>query len=180
MRDHRLKEMMMNKKIAMLGVFLCVVCCAGYVYAAAQTKTLTLTFNVEPVTLLKVTSQSGGNNVEIGPVISGIDVPVQSLEVVIVTNTSQPYRVYHELGGELTNRSGGELPNGELSFMASSGKNGGTSEIPSMTMVPRQRTLIFTSKPEGGPDRFTLQYSLKNKKIFGAGDYYGNIRIEIE
>lgn len=167
------------KKIGFL-LFMSILGWTGLSYGAAQTKTLTLTFNVEPVTVLKVSSSSGGNSVELGPVVSGVNVPVQSLEVRIVTNTSQPYRIYHDLTGDLTNRSGGVIPEGELLMMASNGRNGGTSEAPSMVPVVKGRVLLLTSRPEGGPDQFTLNYAMKNQKTFGAGDYYGNIRIEIE
>lgn len=155
-------------------------CGAGNLHAISDSKTLPLTFNVEPATVLKTVSSNGPNAVEIGPVAQGIDATTETLQVLVLTNTEDRYRINHELRGEVTNNSGAEFPGNSLRLMVSSGEKGGSSLVPAFTPVPRGKVPIFTSRTSGGPDSFSISYSVSGKKTFEAGSYYGNIYLDFE
>ncbi len=147
-------------------------------YAASDTQTLPLTFSIEPVRAVRAEASSGGPRVELGPVVPGVDAVAQTVEVMILTNTEEPYSVYHELRNEITNGSGTLLPDEGFQYLVTPGTEGGESAVPSWMPVPPSRSLLLRSR--GGPDRFVLQYTVKGKNILEAGDYYGNARITAE
>ncbi len=148
-------------------------------WAQTVSKNISVSFEIEPVTVLKANSESGVSAVRLGPVSPGTQVPNQTLTVSIVTNTRQRYRVYHELRGEVTSSEGISFPQDQLLFMATAGTQGGASQVPSFIPVPQGEISLFTSKSEGGPDSFQILYSLENKKLFSAGLYYGNISLDL-
>ena len=148
-------------------------------WAQSVTKNVRVSFEIEPVTVIKVSSQAGVSAVRLGPLSPRADISPEPLEVSIMTNTRDRYRVYHVLREGVTNSAGTQFPFNRLLFMASSGTEGGKSEIPSFTKIPQDEIPIFTSKPEGGPDTFQIIYSVDNKELFSAGFYYGNIHIHL-
>lgn len=148
----------------------------GRLYSNSDTQTLSLAFSIEPVTVVKISSP--GKVVRIGPLVPGVDAPGENLQVSVVTNTEDSYQVFHELRNEITSNSGGEFPENKLEFSVSKGKTAGSSLVPSARPVPRDRIPVF--KSPGGPDFFTIQYTVINKKTFSAGSYYGNISITLE
>lgn len=158
------------------GLLLLLLSVPGWLYANSDTQTLSLTFLIEPVTVVKISSP--GKVVRIGPLVPGVDAPGENLQVSVATNTEDSYEVFHELRNEITSNSGGEFPKNELEFSVSKGKEGGTSLVPSARPVPIDRIPVFKSL--GGPDLFTIQYIVINKKSFSAGSYYGNISITLE
>lgn len=152
---------------------------AATVFAISDSETVTLSFDIRPATVLKATS-SGARGVDIGPVVPGVDAVSEPLEVVINTNTNERYRVYHEVRNRPTSGRGEQFPDDEIKFMAGNGAQGGTSSIPALVSVPNGRTVIFQSGPTGGADRFSLRYTIASKKSFGAGNYYGDIYLDVE
>ena len=176
MKNQRFSKIFNKKTILIAGLGFLFLTLSPPVYANSDTQTLNLTFFIEPVSLVKVSSP--GKVVRIGPVVPGVDARAETLQVAILTNTEDGYQIFHELRNDITSNSGGEFPKEELAFSVSGGKNTGTSLVPSPATVPRDRTPIFRSS--GGPDLFTIQYILSNKKSFTAGNYYGNISITLE
>ncbi len=164
------------KKIRKYGLFFLFLAVSGPLYAESDTQTLNLTFSIEPVTIVKVSSP--GKVVRIGPLVPGVDARAESLLISIATNTEDSYQVFHELRNDITSNTGGEFPKDELQFSVSNGKTGGTSLFPAQRPMPRERIPVF--KSPGGPDLFTIQYVIPNKKSFTAGNYYGNISITLE
>ena len=150
-----------------------------FLFAQSVSKTARVSFEIEPVTTLKVASGSGATAVRLGPISPRAEIPPQPLEISIVTNTHQSYRVYHELQEDVVSESGAAFPSDRLLFMVTQGNRGGASSISNFTPVPQGETPIFTSKPEGGPDTFQILYAINNTKLFEAGTYYGNISIDL-
>ncbi len=147
-------------------------------YAASATQTLPLTVYIEPVTALKAQAPSGGPSVDLGVVVPGVDLPAEVLEVSILTNTEEPFRVYHELKSDFTNGTGTAVPDRSFQYFVSSGAGGGESAVPSWTPVPALRSPVFSSR--GGPAVFMIHYTLAGKNILEAGDYYGNVHLSLE
>lgn len=166
-----------NAKSRLLsGLWLLLLVVPGRLYANSDTQTLSLAFLIEPVAVVKISSP--GKVVRIGPVVPGVDARAENLQVSVLTNTEEGYQVFHELRNDITSNSGGEFPKNELEFAVSKGKTGGASLVPAARPVPRDRIPVFRSM--GGPDFFTIQYTVMNKKAFSAGSYYGNISITLE
>lgn len=172
---------MKNKKHCgkVIVAFWTAVLIPGNVFAVSDSETVALTFNIRPVTVVKATS-SGARGVNMGPVVPGIRIPSEPLDVVIDTNTNDRYRVYHEVRNRPVSGSGEAFPEEGLQFMAGNGAQGGTSAIPAFTPVPNGRVLMFQSIPSGGADRFSVWYAVESKKLFGAGNYYGDIYFDVE
>lgn len=154
---------------------------AGTSFLCAQTvsQTVRVSFEIEPVTVLRATSESGVSAVRLGPVSPKTEVPAKALNVSVITNTRQRYRVYHQLGSEVTSGEGALFPSEQLKFMVTSGAAGGTSEVQNFVSIPEGEVPIFTSKTEGGTGSFQILYSLENQKLFSAGIYYGNISLDM-
>ena len=152
---------------------------SGSLRAETETKIVRVSFEIEPVTVMKVASNLGVGAVRLGPISPRAEVPSQALEVSILTNTHHSYQVYHRLEGEISNAEGAKFPSEKILFMVTRGKEGGNSEFPGSIPVPTDETLIFRSKPEGGSDTFQVVYSVENTKLFEAGLYYGNIYFDI-
>lgn len=163
--------------ILLLGVSLTIP--NSFCWAQSVSKTVRISFEIEPITVLKVTSEKGVGAVQLGPVSPHAEVSSQALEISVTTNTHGRYQVYHELRNEILNAAGTSFPNERLLFMVTPGTEGGNSEIPNMTPVPMNEALIFTSKAGGGSDTFRVLYSIDNSKLFSAGTYYGNIFIDL-
>jgi len=147
-------------------------------YGVSDTETLQLTFNIEPVRVIRAEASSGGPSVDLGSALPGIDVPAQTVRVSIVTNTESPYSIYHELRSEMTNQSGTMIADEHFRYQVSEGLHGTESLVSSWTPVPLGRALI--ARGRGGPDDFAIQYSVQGKKVLEAGDYYGNAQITVE
>ncbi len=152
---------------------------ASLLQAQTVSQTVRISFEIEPVTVLKATSESGVSAVRLGPVSPKTEVPAKALKIDIMTNTRQRYRVYHQLSSEVTSGEGSSFPVEQLKFMVTSGNAGGASAIPNFASIPNGEIPIFTSKPEGGPDSFQILYSLENQKLFSSGIYYGNISLDM-
>lgn len=152
---------------------------AEVVWADTVTKTVMVSFDIEPVTVLKTNSRMGASAVRLGPVSPRGKVSPQAIDISIVTNERQRYQIYHRLEGDLMNAAGTEFPPSKVLFKATSGIKGGASEIPDFREVPKEETLLFTSKPEGGPDQFQIFYSVDSHDVFPAGLYYGNIHLDL-
>ena len=142
-------------------------------------KTLRLSFDIEPMTALKVVSSAGVSAVRLGPISPQAQVPVQSIEVSVLTNGRQRYRIYHRLEGGVFNASGSEFPRSKILFMASPGVRGGASEIPNFREVPDGDIVIFTSKSEGGTENFQLLYTVNNDEVFPAGLFSGSVHLDV-
>lgn len=148
-------------------------------FAESDSRTLSLTFEIEPVTVVRMESDSGSANVNLGPVILGA-AQESVLLVSVVSNSGGAYRVYHQLENELTNGQGDLLSESSINMSVSNGSSGGVSEMPSPVPVPRTRTPIFRSSNKGGPERFSIRYVIPGNKMIEAGQYYGNVHLEIE
>jgi hypothetical protein len=172
---------MIKKTILFFSFILAAVFAGGpAVYAESDTQTVNLAFSIDPVTIVKTESSAGGGNVRLGPVVAGVDSPLETLEVQIITNTNERYRVCHTLKNEIMSNSGGQFPDNELLFRVSNGTNGGVSSFSGMVPVPSSRAVIFDSPKNGGVERFTISYAVANKQSYGAGNYYGNVNIDTE
>lgn len=169
------------KKTILFSIFLLLaLAVAATVYAESDTQTVNLAFTIDPVTVVKTESPTGGSNVRLGPVVAGVDSPIETLEVQIMTNTNDRYHVCHMLKNQIMSNSGNQFPNNELLFRVSNGANGGTSAFSGLVPVPSSRAVIFDSPKDGGAERFTISYAVANKQSYGAGNYYGNIYIDTE
>ena len=149
-------------------------------FAEADTKTLPLTFYIQPVTAVRAEGQSGSASVELGRVLPGVDQQAEALNVTIRTNTEQRYKIFHRYLSAITSSQGGQMPEGGLRFRVSGGSAGGQSAVPGWTEVPDGRAEIFNSSDSGGADAFTVNYLVSGKKTLAAGDYFGQVRLEIE
>jgi hypothetical protein len=176
-----------NKKIGawhgfQFAMTVCPVLCALFfsnpAYAVSDTQTIPLTFYIEPVRVVRAESSNGGPSVDLGSVVPGVEVPSQSVQVAIVTNTESPYSVYHELRNEMTNQSGALLPDESFRYRVTNGTQGTESLVSSWAAVPEGRSVI--ARGRGGADRFTIDYLVQGKKVLEAGDYYGNAKITVE
>lgn len=147
-------------------------------FAASDTQTLPVSFYIEPVRAVRAEASSGGPSVELGSVVPGVDLTAKTVQVTILTNTEEPYAVYHDLRSEMTNSSGTLLPDQSFQYLVTPGSQGGESAVPAWAAVPETRSLLFRSS--GGPAAFVLQYTVTGKNILEAGDYYGNARITVE
>lgn len=147
-------------------------------YADSETQTLPISFSIEPVTAIRAQAPSGGPSVDLGVVVPGVELPAEILQVSILTNTEDPYRVYHELRNEMTNGSGTAVSDQNFRFMVTNGAGGGESAVPAWTPVPQQRSPLFSSR--GGPATFMIHYTLSGKNLLEAGEYYGNVHITLE
>ncbi|MFA6600736.1 MAG: hypothetical protein WC352_00310 [Candidatus Omnitrophota bacterium] len=170
---------MQNKSRWIAGFFIFLLS-GSAAFAESDTQTVNLSFSIEPATAVKTQSVSGASNVRLGPIVSGVDAPVETLEVQIVTNSPERYRVYHTVKSDMMSGSGDIFPPAELLYRVSNGAQGGASEVPGMSPVPAGRTAIFNSAAGGGSDRFTIAYSVANARSYGAGSYYGNVSIDAE
>ncbi len=148
-------------------------------WADTEIKIVRILFEIEPVTAMKVASDTGVKAVQLGPLSPHAEVPAQSLEVSILSNIRQSYQIYHRLEEDVTNARGTKFPHEKLLFMVAGGKEGGTSAFSGLSSIPSGETLIFRSKPDGGSDVFRILYSVENTKLFEAGLYYGNIYLDI-
>jgi hypothetical protein len=166
------------RRVWILYAGLCFLLMAPPAQATSDTQTMPLTFNIEPVRVVHAEAASGGPSVDLGSVVPGVDVPSQSVQVAIITNTESPYSIYHELRNEMTNQSGALLPDESFRYRATNGTQGTESLVPAWTPVPEGRSLI--ARGHGGPDVFTIQYLVQGKKVLEAGDYYGNAKITVE
>ncbi len=159
--------------------FIFVVCLfTAPAYAASDTQTLPLTFHIEPVTAVRAQASSGGPSVDLGVVVPGVELPAEILQVSVLTNTEDPYRVFHELRNEMTNGTGTQVPDQSFKFLVTTGMGNGESVVNSWTAVPPQRSPVFNSR--GGPATFMIHYTLSGKNLLEAGDYYGNVHITLE
>ncbi len=149
-------------------------------FADADTKTLPLTFYIQPVTAVRAEGAAGSASVELGRVLPGVDQQAEALKVTIRTNSEQRYKIFHRYLSSITSAGGGQMPEGGLRFMVSGGSAGGQSAVQSWTEVPEGRAEIFNSGDSGGADSFTLNYLVSGKKPLEAGDYFGQVRLEIE
>lgn len=147
--------------------------------ADTEIKIVRMSFEIEPVTVMKVTSDTGVGAVRLGPLSPNVEVPSQSLQVSVLSNAHRPYQIYHRMEEDVTNARGIKFPPEKLLFMVTGGKEGGTSAFSSLIKIPAGETLIFRSRPEGGSDIFQILYSVENTKLFEAGLYYGNIYLDI-
>lgn len=157
---------------------LCALSSVTLVYAASDTQTMSLTFYIEPVRVVRAEAASGGPSVDLGSVVPGVDVPSQTVQVAIVTNTESPYSVYHELRNEMTNQSGALLPDESFRYRVTNGAQGTESLVPAWAPVPDGRS--FIARGRGGADTFAIDYIVQGKKVLEAGDYYGNAKITVE
>lgn len=148
-------------------------------FAQTTSKRIRVSFEIEPVTVMRVSSNSGVSAVRLGPISPRASVPPQSLEVSVVSNTHQRYEVYHHLHEDIPNAAGTQFPSARLHFMVTPGTEGGDSRIPHFVEIPQGDAPIFTSKQEGGSDLFHIYYLIENKEIISAGTYYGNITIDV-
>ncbi len=146
--------------------------------AASDTQNMPLTFYIEPVRVVHAEASSGGPSVNLGSVMPGVEVPSQTVQVSIITNTESPYSVYHELRNEITNQSGALLPEESFRYRVENGQRGSESLVPSWAPVPDSRSLI--ARGRGGADTFTIDYRVQGKTVLEAGDYYGNAKITVE
>jgi len=169
---------MRNKFKTYAGLLTAIVFWAGLSYAASDSQTMPLTFYIEPVRVVHAEASSGGPSVDLGSVVPGVEVPVQSVQVSILTNTEGAYSIYHELRNEMTNQSGSLLPDESFRYQVANGAQGTESLVPSWTPVPEGRSLI--ARGRGGADLFTIQYRVQGKGVLEAGDYYGNAKITVE
>jgi len=149
-------------------------------YAGTDIERVNMTFRIEPVVTLAVESDGGNNIVAVGPVLSGSQGVSESIRVDVRSNTSQSYRVYHVVQNEVLSADGTRIPSTSLKISVTNGTQGGQSAIPSSIEMPQERTIIFNSTAEGGMDQFHIQYSVEGDQSLAAGDYYGNIFLEIE
>lgn len=147
--------------------------------ANTVSKTVRIAFEIEPVTALKVVSETGGRMVRLGPLTPKMEAPPRTLEVTVATNVKGRYRVVHEVEGNVMNATGDEFPPEKVLFRVSPGIKGGVSGIPSLTPIPQGEVVIFTSGTDGGADAFQVTYSVDNTELFPAGLYYANIRVDI-
>lgn len=147
---------------------------------ASDLETVNLAFTITPQTVVKANQSTMSANVLLGPVIPGVKTEGAALDVSVLTNSNEPYRVYHELRGDVGSSSGGEFPEEELMMSVTPGRAGGHSEVSGKMKVERTRTLIFSSNATGDADQFQIRYSLKGDKPFSAGNYYGNIYLDVE
>lgn len=149
------------------------------VWAQTVSKTVRISFEIEPVTKVKISSEAGVSAVRLGPISPHAKIPTQILTVSVMTNTKNRYQIYHELKGNVISEGGDQFPPQQLLFMATDGEKGGKSETRDFTPVPPGEVTIFTSRSEGGPDTFQVLYSIDNNRLFPAGTYYGDINIDI-
>ena len=161
--------------LALLGILQS----SGSLWAETESKTVRISFDIEPVMVMKMTSENGVGAVRLGPISPGAEPPPQALEIKVITNTRPSYQIYHRLEGEVTNSDGTKFPHEKLLFMVTNGTKGGAGLFPSLTSVPEEETLIFRSRSEGGTDIFRVMYSVENSKLFEAGSYYGNIYFDL-
>lgn len=152
---------------------------SGRLWAQTAIGTVRISFEIEPVTVMKVTSEAGGRTVRLGPISPSAEVPTQTLEISIVSNAHENYRIYHKLRPEITSDTGTTFPVEKLRFMVTPGDKGGRSEVPSFTAVPSEEVPIFVSSPEGGSDVFQILYTVESTELFSAGVYYGDIYIDL-
>lgn len=143
------------------------------------TKTVRISFEIEPVMTMQVASEAGVSAVRLGPLSPNEQAPPQALEVSVITNLHQRYQVFHSLQEGITEASGEEFPRDRLLFMVTAGKGEGTSLISGFTQVPTSEVPIFSSGSGGGSDLFHILYSVDNSELFSAGAYYGNITVDI-
>ncbi len=147
--------------------------------AASDTQTLPLTFYIQPVTAVRAEGHSGSASVELGPILPGIE-QSESLTVKILTNSEQRFKIFHRYLSSVTSSRGAQVPEGSMRFLVSAGKAGGQSAVPGWTEVPEGRTLVFSSGASGGEETFNIDYLVSAKKPLEAGDYFGQIRLEVE
>ena len=152
---------------------------SGPSWAETESRMVRISFDIEPVMVMKVSSARGVGAVRLGPIAPRSEIPPETLEVGVITNTRQSYEIYHRLDGEITNGDGTKFPTEKLLFMVTSGNKGGTGLFPSLSPLPGGETLVFRSRSEGGSDIFRVMYSVENSKLFEAGSYYGNISLEL-
>ena len=148
-------------------------------WADTVTKTIRVSFEIEPVTVLKAASSMGVSAVRLGPLSPHSGPATESIEVSVITNSHQRYRVYHRLEGGVFSESGSEFPRSKVLFMTTPGNKGGTSEIPNFKEVPDGEVAIFTSKDEGGKDNFHVLYTVNNDEVFPAGLFSGSIHLDV-
>ncbi len=167
-----------HRGLSILCASLCFLFTPNLVRAASDTQTMPLTFYIEPVRVVSAEASSGGPRVDLGSIVPGVEVPSQTVQVSIVTNTESPYSVYHELRNEMTNQSGALLAEESFRYRVADGPQGTQSLVPAWVPVPDGRSLI--ARGRGGADTFVIDYSVQGKKVLEAGDYYGNAKITVE
>ena len=170
----------MNKKLLHAAVFYCAVqlISSAAVFAASDTKSVVLTFYIEPVTAVRVESSFGSGKVELGTAVPGVELPPQSLNVSVFSNEEQPYQIYHEMQHEMAAANGAPLAGDFFRFLVAEGTRGGRSSVSSWTAVPQGRIAIFSSN--GGGDQFFVHYAVSGSDVLEAGDYYGHMRLVLE
>jgi hypothetical protein len=169
-----------RKKISFWFVVLSLGLGASSLYATTETKTMNLFFEVRRAFNFSVTSDKGFPGIQIGPVAPGQDAGEQVLQVSVLTNSDDRYRVYQELRNQPIHSSGEKLPDSEFQFSVSGGSKGGHSEVSSFEAVKPGKRLIFSSSPGGGQDTFSIHYRIANVQLFESGEYYGNLNLSVE
>jgi len=176
---NKMKIRLTQSMISMF-VFASLVMMTSPLNAHTDTETVNMTFQVVPVTVVKAVSTSGHTGIDFGSVVPGGVAFSRELDVSILTNSNDPYHVYHEIRNEVLSAGGTPYPEDDLFFTVSNGQEHGSSEVASPTQIPRGRSVIFSSGSQGGYDRFRIQYSIANEKLSEAGDYYGQVYIDVE
>jgi len=145
--------------------------------AQTFTKNITATFSVDPVTSISVTALDGGTGVDFGNISSyekGSTI-TRNLEVSVVSNTGNPYKVTQKIEGSFTDDQGNSLPPDICTFhLLPSGNTKGRLEVVSPTVVSGENVL-FTSTEDGASDKFIIVYELKLPGLFKAGNYLTSI-----
>lgn len=152
---------------------------ASSLWAESETKSIHVSFVVQPQFDVVISSGAALPAVRFGPVSPQEGPMEQSVQIEIHTNKRQRYFIYQEMKSPLAHPEGEIFPKEELEFMVLPGKKGGQSNVPNRKPLSPGRELIFSSSNEGGPDSFTIVYTLKNKAIFNSGDYFGSVGLSV-
>ncbi|MDP1853858.1 MAG: hypothetical protein Q8L26_06640 [Candidatus Omnitrophota bacterium] len=130
---------------------------------------------------ISVTPFEGGQDIRFGN-ISAKNQPPLNKEVTVraTTDIAKQYRVIQQILEPLADETGAEIPYGDLLVYAIRGTNTyGTLSVINEIPISPNRTVIYTSNPQGAQDSFQLAYRLIPENI-AAGSYRGRISYTLE
>ncbi len=153
--------------------------CIGGSSLARGTSTETVGFSlkIEPVFVVKDSSEEGGN-IELGPLLPGEQPAPKRANISVRTNRGRPYRITQRLEQNLLNEKGSGLSEEPVLFSATDGRRGGQSEAKTPAPLTTQPAVLFSSNPEGESDDFTVTYSVSSSQMVSAGSYRARILLE--
>ncbi len=143
------------------------------------TETVGFSISIEPVFVVKDSSEEGGN-IELGPLSPGEQPAPKRANISVRTNRGRPYRIAQRLEQNLLNEKGSGLPEEPVLFSATDGRRGGQSQVKTPAPLATQPAVLFSSNPEGESDDFTVTYSVSSRQMVSAGSYRARILLEEE